>query len=242
MQDLLNRVHNIDCFELMGQLPDESIDLVVIDPPYNMGYSGRGKINSFEEFANDTLTPEQHTEWFDAVLHELHRVLKTNTAIYIFIDFRNYARLYDIVGKYFSIKNCIIWNKTSIGMGAYYRFQHEMIIYAHKGKARLRLEKRNVSDVWDIKRDSSRAYRHPTQKPVKVMELPVLHSSDTGDVVLDIFAGSGTLPLACQMHGRNFICGEIDSTYCDVANMRLQEQIHATNQGQTEPEYVETGG
>lgn len=225
IEPLLNKVHNVDCFELLGKLPDESIDLVVTDPPYNMGYSGRGKINEFDGFANDKLTPEQHTEWFDDVLAELYRVLKNNTAIYIFIDFRNYARLYGIVDKYFDIKNCIVWDKTSIGMGQCYRFQHEFIIYAHKGKPKLNFIKRNVSDVWHIKRANTRQYKHPTQKPVEVMALPVRYSSDAGNVVLDPFLGSGSLAVVCKDLGRHFIGAEIDKQYCEITETRLEKEI-----------------
>jgi len=224
MDELKNRILNIDCFDLLGQLPDESIDLILTDPPYNLGYSGRGKINEFEAFANDELTPEAHTAWFDSVLVEFERVLKQNSAVYIFIDYRNYARLYNIIEKYFTIKNCIIWDKTSIGMGQAYRFQHEFIIYAVKGKAPLRFEKRNVSDVWHIKRANTRKYKHPTQKPLGTVELPIQYSSDTGDTVLDPFAGSFTTAVACKNLERDFICGELDKAYCDIGEIRINEE------------------
>lgn len=223
MQHLLNVVQNKDCFELMSEIPDESVDLVVTDPPYNMGYSGRGKVNEFSDFANDNLTPEEHTRWFKDVLKELHRILKNNTAIYIFIDFRNYSRLYNAIEEYFCIKNCIVWDKTSIGMGQCYRFQHEFIIYAHKGKPTLNFPKRNVSDVWHIKRANTRQYKHPTQKPLDVIKLPIMYSSNPGDVVCDPFLGSGTTAVACKELKRNFIGSELDNNYCDIAVERLKE-------------------
>lgn len=176
----LNSIYNADCLEALKFIPDKSIDLVVTDPPYNMDYHGRGKINSFEKFANDNLTEQQHTEWFEKVLTELNRVLKDNTAIYIYIDFRNYARIYPLVKKYFEIKNCIVWDKESIGMGMFYRFQHEFCIFGVKGKPQLYSEKRNLADVWHLKRDSSSSYDHPTQKPLSAVSLPIQHSSLMG--------------------------------------------------------------
>jgi len=222
MDELKNVVLNLPAEELLKKIPDQSIDLVVTDPPYNMDYSGRGKVNSFDGFLNDNLTPEEHTEWFDGILQEFYRVLKEDTAVYIFIDFRNYARMFDIVKKYFTIKNCIVWDKCSIGMGQSYRFQHEFIIYAIKGKPKLNFVKRNVSDVWHIKRASG--YKHPTQKPLDIMMLPIEYSSKEEDVVLDPFVGSGTVAVACKALNRNFICSDVSKEYCDLSNERLCHQ------------------
>ena len=129
IEGIRNRIINSDCIEIMKELPDKSVDLIVTDPPYNMNYSGRGKVNSFENFKNDDLDEEEHSEWFDSILKELYRILKDDKAIYIWIDFRNYARIYNLVKKYFSIKNCIVWDKGSIGMGQHFRFQHEFLVF-----------------------------------------------------------------------------------------------------------------
>lgn len=222
MEELINEVLNLDAIKLLEQLDDESIGLTVVDPPYNLDYSGRGKINEFEGFANDNLTPEEHSLWFDGMLEEFYRVMKPDTAIYICIDYRNYARMYQLIEKHFTIKNCIVWDKMSIGMGASYRFQHEFIIYAVKGKPVLNFEKRNVSDVWHIKRERGK-YKHPTQKPLELIEIPIKYSSNPGDVVLDPFAGSFTTAVACKKLDRNFISSDVDKDYCEVGKSRLIE-------------------
>lgn len=180
IEELKNIIIQGDCLEVMKEIPDGSIDLVVTDPPYNMAYSGRGKINSFVGFKNDDIDEEKHTEWFGYVVKDLYRVLKDNTSIYVWIDFRNYARFYNIIKKYFIIKNCIVWDKKSIGLGQSYRFQHEFCIYAVKGKPILNFEKKNVSDVWTLNRDTSSEYKHPTQKPISAMYLPIQYSSQRG--------------------------------------------------------------
>ncbi len=105
-------------------------------------------------------------------------------------------------------------------MGASYRFQHEFIIYAVKGKPVLNFEKRNVSDVWHCKRASGK-YKHPTQKPSDLMELPIKYSSNPGDLVLDPFAGSFTVAAACKKLDRNFISGELDNKYCEIGKEKL---------------------
>jgi DNA modification methylase len=223
LEDFINKVINDDCLNVLKNLPNECIDLCVTDPPYNMNYSGRGKINSFTTFENDNIDEDEHTKWFESILVELQRVLKNNTAIYIWIDFRNYPRIANVVKKYFDIKNCIIWDKMSIGMGQSYRFQHEFCIYAVKGNPPLNFEKRNVSDIWKVKRDESSEYFHPTQKPIELMEFSILYSSKPNDIVLDCFTGSGSSLIAAKRNNRQFIGVEIDENYYNICNQRIDK-------------------
>lgn len=216
---IINKIINDDCLEVLPKIEDECIDLCIIDPPYNMDYHGRGKVTSFTEIKNDKMDEEEHSVWLEHVVAELYRTLKNNTAIYVFVDFRNYPRFYTIVKKYFDIKNCIIWDKGSIGMGQSYRFQHEFIIYAVKGKPVLNFVKKNISDIIRVKRDS--VYVHPTQKPVDLLEKLVQYSSNLNDIVLDCFAGSGSTLVASKRSKRNFIGVEIEEKYCKIIDERL---------------------
>lgn len=214
-----------DCLQELKKLDADSVDLVVTDPPYNMDYGGRGEINKLDKFANDNMEAEEHSKWFTKIVKECHRVLKEDTAIYVFIDFRNYARIYNVIGEYFDIKNCIVWNKNSIGMGKCFRFQHEFIIYAQKGKPQLDFKGRGISDVWSIDRDLRSDYTHPTQKPRSVMYKPVEYSSKEGDLVLDPFVGSGTTGIVCKELNRRFIGMEIAKKYYDIAEKRITNTI-----------------
>lgn len=218
-----NKIIQGDCLEILKSFPSQSIDLIVTDPPYNMAYSGRGKINLFDNFENDDLPESEHSAWFDDILSELYRVLKDNAGIYIYIDFRNYARIYPLVKKYFDIKNCIVWDKESIGMGQCFRFQHEFCIYAQKGTPVLNFEKKNIGDVWRFKREIEE-YQHPTQKPLYAMYMPIVYSSKVGDIILDPFVGSGTTAMAAKQLGRRYIGIEISDKYCEVARQRVGMQ------------------
>jgi site-specific DNA-methyltransferase (adenine-specific) len=220
--EVINKITNGDCLNVLKELDDNVVDLVVTDPPFNMAYSGRGKKNKFDGFANDDLSPEEHSAWLESILKETHRVLKEDSSLYIFVDFRNYARFYQSVEKYFNIKHCIVWDKESIGMGYYYRFQHEFIIYAHKGKGKkLNFPMKNVPDIIKAKRVGR--LNHPTQKPTDLIETLIKHSSVEGDLVLDMFAGSFTTAIACANTNRNFICTELDNEYCKIGEERLSE-------------------
>jgi site-specific DNA-methyltransferase (adenine-specific) len=214
---------NGDCLEYLRTLDEKSIDLIVTDPPYNMAYNGRGKINSFEIFENDDLTDENHSKWFSEILVEMHRVLKDDSAIYIWIDWRNYARFYGLIKQFFDIKNCIVWDKTSIGMGQYYRFQHEFCIYSHKGKPILNV-KGSCADVWQIKRETG--YEHPTQKPITLMYKCLQNSSSSDNIILDPFMGSGSTLVAAEMLGLRAIGIELDEKYYELSKRRLLSKIN----------------
>lgn len=168
-----------DCLQEMKKIPDKSIDLIVTDPPYNLGYTGRGKQN-FSVFANDNQTSEEFNMWFEKVITEIYRLIKDCGAFYCWCDYRIYPHIFHIINKFFIIKNCIIWRKNNFGMGQHYRFQHEFCVYAIKGEHKLILDKRNQSDVWEFKKDDVSSYRHPTQKPVFAMYKPIEFSSQRG--------------------------------------------------------------
>ena len=131
--DFINKVICGDCLEVMKDIPDNSVDLVLTDPPYNLNYSGRGKVIKHKKFVNDFLTDDDYISFVSAVVKECGRVLKDDNAIYIWIDWRNYNIWFNEMKKYFDIKNCIVWVKQSFGMGQYYRFQHEFCIFACRG-------------------------------------------------------------------------------------------------------------
>lgn len=221
MKDLLNKVLNQDCLDVLKLIPDESIDLIVTDPPFNINYNGRRNAKrTFEKFANDNLSIEEYKQWFEKILKETERVLKQNSSVYIFIDSRNHAILYDLINKYFEIKHTIVWDKTSIGMGYYFRFQHEFIIYAIKGKPGLiNSEKRNVSDIWRVPRMKN--IKHPCEKPVELLKMPIEYSSNINDIILDPFSGVFSVPVACKQLNRQFIATELDPYYCSIGQNRL---------------------
>ena len=220
---ILNKVLKADCMELMGGMADESVDLVLTDPPFNANYAGRPnrKTKVFDQFANDNLTPEAHTEFLENAVKEIYRVMKKDSSAYIFVDFRNYHRFYPIMEKYFKVKNCLIWDKESIGMGYCYRFQHEFILYVHKGKGSpLNFEKRNVCDIMKAKR--VRPLDHPTRKPIDLLKQLITHSSKEGDIVFDPFAGSFSTAVAAKLLNRNFICCELEDVYVEIGKKRIK--------------------
>ncbi len=147
---------------------------------------------------------------------------KSGAATYVCFPWRTYsefeAALEDCGLK---VSACIVWDKKSIGLGnANYRPQHEFIFYIKGGAW---YGDRAQSDVWYTSRGATGEYVHPTQKPVELIQRALENSSKGGDVVLDLFGGSGSTLIACEKTGREARLMELDPKYCDVIIKRWQE-------------------
>ncbi|MCY9758990.1 site-specific DNA-methyltransferase [Paenibacillus alvei] len=221
-------IYNMDCITGAKQhIMDESLDLVICDPPYNLGFGGTTQTKSkkprFSIIANDNLSRREYQRFTLNWLREAYRTLKTGRHIYIFIDWRMYSLMALWVQKTgFIIKNCIVWDKEHMGMGWQYRYRHEFIIMAVKGKQKVRrISTRSDTDVWRIPRIPGAKTIHPTEKPVALMERIILNSSEEGELIGDFFLGSGPVVEAAPKHGRNVTGFEIDPLHYQNAIKRV---------------------
>ena len=213
----LNRIYNEDCLEGMKRIPDNSVDLVVTDPPYCIGITSNGKKGSWMD--NNLIRP-----FFDSYFRDLKRVCKDKSELYINTDWRTYPFLYQIMQKYFNIKNLIVWDYEWIKAGSHYRFSHEFIIYAIKGDVKRKFSA-SERDVWRIRpiNYTSKEKLHNAQKPLELVNKMIINSSNESDVVLDTFMGSGTTAIACIENNRNYIGFEIDENYYQTALRRIED-------------------
>lgn len=206
-----------DCFVLNKQIPDESIDLIVTDPPYGMSFqSGRRRIKH-NEIQNDN-----NLDWLPGWLDSQYRVLKNDSHAYVFCSFHFIDKFKQSAEKSgFTVKNILIWHKNNHGSGDLtgdYAPQYEFILYLNKG--RKELNGKRVSNI--IKCPKTGNSNHPTEKPVDLIQFLVSKSSNKGDLVLDNFFGSGSCAIACHNLGRRFVGHEIDKERFDMANKRVR--------------------
>lgn len=206
-----------DCLELILDIPDNSIDLIVTDPPYCIGTTSNGKKGNYSD--NNLIRP-----FFDLLFSQYRRVLKPTGAAYINADWRTYPFLYPILHKYFDVRNLIVWDYEWIKAGAHYRFSHEFIVYCIMPECKRKFPA-SERDVWRIKpiNFTSKNKLHNAQKPIELYEKAILNSSCEGNVVLDTFMGSGTTGIACINHNRKFIGMELEENYFDIAKRRIEE-------------------
>ncbi|HGL0844068.1 TPA: site-specific DNA-methyltransferase [Streptococcus pneumoniae] len=217
----IDKIIKKDVLEVMATIPDNKIDLIVTDPPYLINYktNWRKEKHKFSNVIKNDNNPELIKEY----IKECYRILKDDTAIYIFCSFDKVDFLKKEIEKYFSVKNIIIWRKNNHTAGdleAQFGKQYEMIILANKGRKKFNGER--LTDVWDFKRVSSDKLLHQNQKPIELIKRCIVKHSDVGDIVFDGFMGSGTTALAALETDRHFIGAEIDGYYFGIAEERIK--------------------
>ncbi|HET8379823.1 TPA: site-specific DNA-methyltransferase [Streptococcus pneumoniae] len=213
----IDKIIKKDVLEVMATIPDNKIDLIVTDPPYLINYktNWRKEKHKFSNVIKNDNNPE--------LIKECYRILKDDTAIYIFCSFDKVDFFKKEIEKYFSVKNIIIWRKNNHTAGdleAQFGKQYEMIILANKGRKKFNGER--LTDVWDFKRVSSDKLLHQNQKPIELIKRCIVKHSDVGDIVFDGFMGSGTTALAALETDRHFIGAEIDGYYFGIAEERIK--------------------
>ncbi|MCR9212779.1 MAG: site-specific DNA-methyltransferase [Proteobacteria bacterium] len=224
--------------EEMAKLPAASIDLVVADPPYNLGKNYGNNIDSKDRLEYQAFT----ADW----VREAIRLLKPGGSLYCFMGVKFIARLYVLLEEELGLtpQGWITWHYTQ-GMGRKRGFspRHEDILWFSKGddavfnldevrvpqkyyRKRNNMAGANPGDVWQFSHVhycAAERLPHPTQKPEALLERIIAASSNPGDRVLDPFLGSGTTARVAQVLGREATGIEINPDYIEMAKTRLNE-------------------
>jgi DNA modification methylase len=208
----------------------EQADMIFTDPPYGMSYGGGRAEGSTPKGAlvkahgmikNDDLRDEELINLVKDSLSTSLMKSKQGSASYICFTWRTYSEFCKaLTDAGFKIKNCIVWDKKSIGLGlSHYRPQHEFIFYCGEQW----YGDKSQSDVWYMSRGATSKYVHPTQKPVELICKALENSSKNEDVIIDCFGGSGSTLIACEKLNRKARVMELDPKYCDVIVKRWEQ-------------------
>lgn len=250
--EVIDRTIHQDAMKAIDLLPEQSVDLMIVDPPYNLT-KNFGK-NIFKETDFQT-----YKKWLQKWLKKTVRVLKPEASIYICSDWKTSICIPEIAGKYFILQNRISWEREKgrgarnnwknclediwfFTVGNSYKFnieavkmQREVLApyrdnsgkpkdWVDDGEKRYRLT--HPSNIWT---DISIPFwsmpentNHPTQKPEKLIAKLILASSNVGDVVFDPFLGSGTTSVTAKKLGRHYIGIEREKEYAALAEKRLE--------------------
>lgn len=251
LTEVLNKTIIGDTFKMLQYLPENSIDLLIIDPPYNLNKNYNG--NKFYKMSD-----KQYGEYFESIVKLSIPLLKDTGSIYVCCDWESSLIIGQILKKYFYLQNRITWQREK-GRGAksnwkngmediwfatkskLYTFNVEDVKIRRKVVAPYRVEGkpkdweeteqgnfRNTypSNFWD---DISIPYwsmpentAHPTQKPEKLLAKLIIASSNKGDIILDPFLGSGSTSVTSKKLGRNYIGIEQNEQYCIWTEKRLE--------------------
>ena len=227
----LDTIINQDCIAGMKEIPDESIDCIVTDPPYRI--TSRGTSGTMSGYWTNKETRQgrifEHNDIDIAeYLPEFYRVLKDGSHCYIMCNNVNLPRFFEVIGKSsFNFVKLLVWDKCTKICGTYYMGQVEHIFLLRKGAHRP-INDCGCSDLLsfannrDKMRDGSNV--HDSQKPVGLFQTLIQNSTDKGGVILDPFVGSGTAAIAAIKAKRHFIGFEIDPKYCSLAQRRIKQQ------------------
>lgn len=229
-----------DAIAEMQQLKSNSIDLIIADPPYNLGKDyGNG---------SDTKNYTDYIQFTQQWTKEATRILKQTGTLYVFMGFRFISYIYQILEQDCSLNfvNWICWHYTQgIGKTKGFSPRHDDILMFSKSldytfnldsirvpqkyyRSINNMRGANPGDVWQfshIHYCQNNRQNHPTQKPEGLIERMILASSNTNDSVLDPFSGSGTTLRVCQQLHRNCIGIELNETYVKMTEHRLQEKF-----------------
>lgn len=224
-------VVNGDCMDYLSQVPNNSIDLILTDPPYNIAqYStgnidlpGRSALNN--DLAEWDLTPIEPA----ALLENFKRIIKPDGNIFVFTSYNLIGKWHEVFDSEFDTFQFFVWHKTNPAPKIFkngFLNSCEMIVClwnkGHKWNFSTQNEMHNFFESPICMRPERLSNpKHPAQKPVKLLEHIIKIASNEGDVVFDPFMGVGSTGVAALKNNRKFIGIEIDQQYFAAAEKRL---------------------
>ena len=221
----LNKIYNEDCLEGVKKIPDKSIDLIVTDPPYLVNYKTGRRKDKTHRF-NKVILNDDNEQLIIDYINECYRILKNNSAMYMFCSSDKVDFFKQQLENKFKIKNMIIWiknNHTAGDLKGAFGRKYEIIFLVVKGVNHF--NGKRLTDVWEFDRVSGKKQLHQNQKPLDLIKQCIEKHSDDGDLVFDGFVGSGTTAIACKELNRNYIGFELDKGYYDIAIERISKTL-----------------
>ena len=221
------KLYNADCLDKLKEIQDNSIDLIVTDPPYDVDNHGGGISKLGHRVAHKQI--ETISNSFDfAILDELCRVMK-KINIYLFCSQKQLLPLIN----YFTNKHCnwnlLTWHKTNpipCCNNKYLNDTEFLLFFREKGVPLYgTYETKKTYYVTPLNTIDKKLYKHPTCKPIGILKNLIINSSNENDTVLDPFMGSGSTGIACLNTNRNFVGIELDKTYFDIAQNRINKYM-----------------
>lgn len=197
-------------------------DLLLTDPPYGVDYTGKTK--DALKIENDAKSDDEFIAFLQEAFEAANSVMKPGAVFYIWhADSKAYVFRMACQMTGWEVRQVLIWVKNAMVMGRQdYQWKHEPCLYGWKaGAGHLWASDRKQTTVLEFDRPTANK-DHPTMKPVALFDYQIKNNTKGGDIVLDLFAGSGTTVAACEQNGRNAYVMEFDPKYCDVIVKRWE--------------------
>ena len=209
-----------DCLEVMHDMPDDSVDCIITDPPY---------FSPLETYKTRTKFKKRFSDYgllgsyFRTIAKEFKRVLSDDGHFYIFCDSRTYAVFFPPLFDIMKTVRGIVWDKQIAGLAYTWRHQCELVLWgeAHKSTK----IPTGDGDIIRCRVVPVGNRVHQAEKPLKLLEKFILKSTKEGATILDPFNGSGSTCVAAKILNRHYVGIDMDVEYCDIANKRLAEML-----------------
>lgn len=223
---MIDTIYNVDCMDGLKEVTDNSVDLVIMDPPYEFqSVKGGGRFGSKNEKYHSELVSISRgisNEVLDILIQKMKSV-----NMYIWCNKRQLRQYFDYLDDNGYMIDLLTWHKTNPvpTCSNKYLSDTEYLVFAREKGVKLygSYETKRKWYVSSLNTDDKKRYGHPTVKPLDIIKNLVTNSSRGGDIVLDPFIGSGTTAVAAKLLGRHYIGFEIDPEYYKIANKRVQE-------------------
>lgn len=213
------KVINEDCMYGLDQMAENSIDLLITDPPYSTPVITAFGRKKFKNLADLSIQEFYFTE----MKKKLERTLKPDAPVFFFCDDKFYPILFSAFYDWQNI-GLIIWDKNKIGMGKPVRKRHELIFYANQTFRDFKPHGQftHLPSVLNFKHDTEKI--HGAQKPVDLIEMLINGFTNEGDTVVDLFGGSGSTGIASDNTNRNGICFELNNDISTASKERGEKR------------------
>ena len=228
------KLYNGDCLEIMDNIDDESIDLIITDPPYKTtkrgGTGNSGGMCKKKEFSNGNGGFKYNNVKSIDYISQFYRILKEGSHCYIMTNHVNLQEILNTATECgFHFIKSLIWNKGNKIMGQFYMSQFEYILFFRKGKGK-KINKCGTADILNVPNKKTKGEDgkniHDTEKPVELMKILIENSSQEGELVLDPFLGVGATAMACKELNRDYIGVELDEKYYNIACKRVNDYMN----------------
>lgn len=219
----INQVIHGDCVKVMDGIPSKTFDLIVTDPPYLIDYKTNHRADKEHDFCT-AIQGDTDKLLIMEYIKQCWRILKQDSAMYIFCSADRADFFKQELQKWFTIKNMIIWvknNWTAGDLDASFGRQYEIIFLVNKG--RKKINGKRITDIWNFDRIVGKEQVHQNQKPVDLLMQCIEKHSNEGDLIFDGFGGSGSTAIACIKTKRNYCIVEKEEPYINIIKERISK-------------------
>lgn len=230
LDNIENKVILGDALDVLPTIPDDSVDMIVTDPPYKIQKRGQtglhGMMNTKDSLQGKVFTHNDID--ISEYIGDFYRILKESGHCYIMSNGFNFLHFIDVIRQSkFNFCKLLIWDKQNVIANTMYMSSFEYIFFLYKGRAKV-INNCGTPDILRFKnvkpKDKHGNNLHDSAKPVPLFQCMIENSTKQGELVLDPFSGIGTCALAAIRSGRKYLCMEKDEKYYDIINKRIKNE------------------